>query len=277
MTYRLLKLLTLIVILAIILPTVANAAPVAVRNGADAPQDQYPWMVGIALADIEDSYTAQFCGGTLIDAEWVLTAAHCTYDLNDEPFTVDELNVIIGRNRLSSNKGERVRIDQIIRHESYQPATLMGDIALLHLSKSVEITPLNLFRRQADLELNPVTATIIGWGITTDGSGADTLQEAQVPLVAHDACRSFYYSYGVPIYSTMLCAGDATGRVDASLGDSGGPLVIWQAESQRWMQIGIISWGVDDSIATSGAYGVYTDIAGFIDWIYSHTGLAVSG
>ncbi len=263
MLYRLLVINLITIILLTALPGTVSAAPLAVFNGDDVAQGEYPWMVGIAQADVADGYEAQFCGGTLIDEEWVLTAAHCTYDLQEQPLAPSALDIIIGRNRLSSSQGERISVDQIIRHETYQAATLRGDIALLHLSKPASVTPLALSQGNS-----ATAATIVGWGVTTDGTAADDLQEAQVPLVPQDACRMFYNSYGVTILSSMLCAGDATGSVDACVGDSGGPLLVWQEDSQGWAQTGIISWGAE--CGTAGAYGVYTNIGSFIDWIQLH-------
>lgn len=258
----------------LVVPAVASAAPAAVLNGADVPTGQYSWMVGIAQANIDDGYEAQFCGGTLIDAEWVLTAAHCTYNLEEQPFAAADLDVIIGRNRLSSEEGQRLHIDQIIRHAAFQQTTLTADIALLHLSTPTDITPVKLMGQTTPQPLNGQTAAIIGWGVTSSGTAADTLQEAQVPLVDQGSCRRFYSSYGVTINSSMLCAGDTTGSVDACVGDSGGPLLLWQAETQNWQQIGIISWGANCD--TTGAYGVYTDVVNFLPWIASQTTHAIS-
>ncbi|MBX3010171.1 MAG: serine protease [Caldilineaceae bacterium] len=272
--YRLSAITLLTITFLVVFPVVASAAPLAVRNGADAPFGEYPWMVGIALADVADGYAAQFCGGTLIDSEWVLTAAHCTYDLDEQPFSAASLDIMIGRSQLSSNEGERIRVDQIIRHVDFQDATLGNDIALLHLSQPTAVTPLALGVQNHLVNPQTLGATIIGWGVTSDGSGADTLQEAQVPLVTEGACNEFYGNYGVTILSSMVCAGDGSGQVDACVGDSGGPLLVWQAEQQRWVQTGIISWGAE--CGTPGAYGVYTNISSFIDWVQQETGLTLA-
>ena len=41
-------------------------------GGTEAPKNSWPWQVMLM-----SSSNRQFCGGSLIDPSWVLTAAHC--------------------------------------------------------------------------------------------------------------------------------------------------------------------------------------------------------
>jgi trypsin len=91
------------------------------------------------------------------------------------------------------------------------------------------------------------------------------LQRAQVPLVATAACRQRYADYSLTLAPTMICAGYEVGGIDACTGDSGGPLLFWNNRQQRWLQIGIISWG--SGCAEAGIYGVYTQVSSFTEWI----------
>lgn len=244
----------------------AYAAPSAIINGQAVPTGQQPWMVSIVQANITDDYQAQFCGGTVVAPQWVLTSAHCTLNEHDKPFAAADLAVLSGRRQLSAHNGERIQVDRIVRHWAFDNAAHSNDLALLHLSKAVNVAPVKLNSDlRPDLETPRTEATVAGWGVTSSGQGADILQSTQLPLVDKQRCQAFYEAYGLTIQANMLCAGYEAGYSDACAGDSGGPLLVWDAKSQEWVQIGIVSWGA--SCAQPGAYGVYSRVASYSDWI----------
>ena len=245
---------------------VVQAAPAAVINGANAVPDAQPWMAGLVLANVEDVYNAQFCGATLIDAEWVLTAAHCTYNLEQQPFAASELEIVVGSDQLRNDKGERLVVDRIIRHADFDFATFYNDIALLHLSSAAQATPIQLATGTPEV----ATAKVLGWGLTAAGEGATTLQEAELPVVDQANCAELYAEQGYTVSPLSLCAGYSAGGVDACVGDSGGPLVAWDAEQETWQQLGIVSAGA--GCAEPGYYGLYTRVASFTDWIAAQIG-----
>ena len=83
---------------------------------------QYPWMVSLGLFEGQNNYTHK-CGGSLISAKFVLTAAHC-FDDNDYQkmtmlFGIDNLN-----KRLSSDDYIEREIKQIFVHEGYKSRKL---------------------------------------------------------------------------------------------------------------------------------------------------------
>lgn len=252
-----------------LMTTDVNAAPLQVINGADVPVGEQPWVVGILQATVEDDYLAQFCGGTLIAEHWVLTAAHCTFDESGNPFTPEGIQVLVGRRTLrNSSSGTRVAVDQIIRHPSFDATTYSHDLALLGLREGSAMPVVSLATTMNNDNLTDGRqALIVGWGVTQAGEGANTLQRAQVPLVATTACRQRYADYGITLAPTMICAGYEEGGIDACTGDSGGPLLVWNNRQQQWLQIGIISWG--SGCAEAGIYGVYTAVSSFAEWITS--------
>jgi secreted trypsin-like serine protease len=209
------------------LTTVVNAAPAAVINGADVPAGEQPWVVGILQATVADDYLAQFCGGTLIAERWVLTAAHCTFDEEGNAFTAEDLHVLVGRRVLRSDEGTRLAVDQIIRHPSFDTVTYSHDLALLRLRETTTTPIVTLAPTVSNDSLTGGRqAMVVGWGVTQAGVGADTLQRAQVPLVATAACRQRYADYSLTLAPTMICAGYEVGGIDACTGDSGGPLLM---------------------------------------------------
>lgn len=259
------------VVFAIVLFVVLPGKASAIVNGQDAAEGEQPWTVGLAQAQITDGYAAQFCGATLISPEWVLTAAHCTYNEQGAPFMVNEIDAIIGRRQLSSEQGERIRIDKIVRNASYQAGIFSDDIALLHLSHASKGVPVHLMAARTDLESPAITATVTGWGVTADGNPTDTLQRAELPIVSETTCKAAYANIGLNVSSNTLCAGYAKGGIDACTGDSGGPLNAWDAQTKSWVQIGIVSWG--KGCAQPGLFGVYTRVDSFASWIASTTGI----
>lgn len=241
-----------------------TAKPVAAVVGGQQANIE-PWMVGIAFADEHDGYFAQFCGGTLIDAEWVLTAAHCTVDSIGREMSAADIDVIINRQRLSSNDGERIAVIEIVRHENFSLATYDADVALLKLASPSTNRPIRIASGGS-----AAMSTVFGWGMTENGYATDVLKRVDVPLVDDAACSSAYERFGRTVNGNMLCAGYTEGGADACTGDSGGPLVRFDEATGELVQMGIVSWG--EGCGNAQAYGVYTNLNVFANWIVEQIG-----
>lgn len=61
----------------------------------------------------------------------------------------------------------------------------------------------------------------------------------------------------------MICAGDGDGAHTTCNGDSGGPLMVFDDAAQRWLQVGIVSWGNDGCTD----YSVYAHVSALSHWI----------
>ena len=108
------------------------------------------------------------------------------------------------------------------------------------------------------------TLEVTGWGRTSEGgTTSETLQKASVPYVATATCNA-PDAYGGKVRTGMLCAGFATGGVDACQGDSGGPLVLKRMD-QPPVLIGVVGWG--EGCARKLKYGVYTRVSAYRTWI----------
>nr|XP_055069578.1 transmembrane protease serine 6 [Misgurnus anguillicaudatus] len=230
-----------------------------VVGGADAVEGEWPWQASLQVSG------RHICGGALVSAQWVISAAHCFYD--DRLFSPSVWTVYLGKLRLSGNSQteEAVRVSHIHLHHYYDDETHDYDAALLRLVRPVWsgtlAHPVCLPPRTHQLEPD-LLCWVTGWGALREGGGAsDVLQKVDVRLVSEQACVR---SYGYAITPRMICAGYRSGGKDACQGDSGGPLVC-QEPSGRWFLAGVVSWG--RGCGRPDYYGVYTRITKLTTWI----------
>lgn len=228
-----------------------------------------PWMVALVDRDVSNAYDGQFCGGSLISSEWVLTAAHCVEDT-----TAQEVDAVIGRFQLSSSDGERIQVDQIIVHPQYDAELTENDIALLHLSRTATAgTPIDIIDDAREQYDDPgLVAHVTGWGVIPENGDdfPDKLHGVDIPIATQTTCSN---AYDETIPGMMLCAGQPQGGADSCQGDSGGPLVV-QDGNGGWLQAGIVSWG--DLCGAPNSYGVYTRLTEFDTWINQMLGGSVA-
>jgi trypsin len=233
-------------------------------GGTNAVNGEFPWMVGLSYAG-ENLFDGQFCGGSLINASWVLTAAHCLYE-NGNVINPNELFVFTDAHQLSSpNAGmESINVTQIFVHPNYDDFTLDNDIALLRLSSRSTKQSITLPIQNDESRLVSGTEmTIMGWGVVnnTTQEYADILQKANVNTISNSLCNSADF-YDGEITNNMFCAA-SPGR-DACVGDSGGPIVY--KDGNNFIQQGIVSWGGEEC-ADPFQPGVYTKLSNYVNWI----------
>lgn len=230
-----------------------------VIGGTAVPDGKYPFVT--ALLDTRygsTTYQQQFCGGTLIDRDSVLTAAHCVYGSSAAP-----LRVTAGKTVLDSSQGQKRAVARIFIHPKYNPDRSSAyDTAVLKLKSPVSgIRPVKLATsRQNYLESAGRNATVAGWGNTVAqpaGGSAGTkypnrMREAQVPLVSDSKAASVY---GSSYYKGLMVAAGKTGK-DTCQGDSGGPLFAKVAGA--YTQIGVTSFGA--GCGAAGYPGVYAEV-----------------
>ncbi|MFD0437572.1 S1 family peptidase [Streptomyces chartreusis] len=232
----------------------AEAADSRIVGGSTTTTSAYPFMM-----QITDASQNQFCGGTLVSATKVVTAAHCMVGESNS-----SVRVVGGRTYLNGTNGTVRRVSDIWIHPDYQDVTQGNDVAVLTLSTSMSYTPASYVdSSDTDVYAAGTTARILGWGTTSSGgSSSNQLRTATVPTVSDAGCAS---SYGSDfIASDMVCAGFTSGGVDTCQGDSGGPLLI------GGVLAGITSWG--EGCAQAGHPGVYTRLTTFSDEVTEQVG-----
>uniref|UniRef100_A0A7N4UY16 Transmembrane serine protease 13 n=1 Tax=Sarcophilus harrisii TaxID=9305 RepID=A0A7N4UY16_SARHA len=229
-------------------------------GGALAPENKWPWQVSLQFG------TAHICGGTLIDAQWVLTAAHCFFVTQEK--ILEGWKVYAGTTNLL-HLPEAASVSQIIINSNYTDEQDDYDIALMKLDKpltlSAHVHPACLPMYGQTFSLNE-TCWITGFGKTkeTDEKTSPYLREVQVNLIDFNKCNNYlvYDNYLTP---RMMCAGDLRGGRDSCQGDSGGPLVC--ERNNRWYLTGVTSWGT--GCGQRNKPGVYTKVTEVLHWIYS--------
>ncbi|KAK8402397.1 hypothetical protein O3P69_000666 [Scylla paramamosain] len=210
----------------------------------------------LSLQDTSYSEPWHFCGGTLYNEHWGITACHCLqYDV-DNPGIVQ---AVAGEYTLEANDGseQAARLDEIILHPYFDTSLLVNDVALIHFQQTMVYDDyVNPIALQQEKELVGVDCTVTGWGALSEGGSAATvLQKVHVPTMSDEQCRISYYI----IEDSMICAGYPEGGKDACQGDSGGPMVC------NGYLTGIVSWSY--GCARPNYPGVYTEVAYFVDWI----------
>jgi secreted trypsin-like serine protease len=259
------KLIVTAVMLAMVL-WVGAATPTAfaIVGGTAVPDGKYPFVA--ALLDERRTGSAsnqQFCGGSLIDSDSVLTAAHCV----DGIFPTN-LSVVVGRTQLSINQGQLREVTRMYIPDGYNFNQISkNDVAVLRLKSPVTgIDPVRLPQsNQNAAEHAGKSQTIVGWGHTmSGGAGTDRMQVVKVPVVS-DADAAKLYSNFIP--ELMIAAGEK-GK-DACQGDSGGPLLATLARlgtpgspppPPRPYQYGITSFGGTKTQPCGDNPGVYTEV-----------------
>jgi len=231
-------------------PAPRQQPPERIVGGAPATRGEFPWMVSIQVG-------SHICGGAIINANWIVTAAHCA------EYAANRYTIVAGEHNQNVNEGsEQSRsVAQIIRHPNYNANTYANDIAVMRLSSAFT---LGTYVRAATLPSSGAGVSgnlvVCGWGTTSQGGSLSAiLLKVTVPFVNTATCQQ---AYGNQIVAGMICAG--TGGKDSCQGDSGGPL-----HSGNTL-VGIVSWGYGCAVA--GYPGVYASVPYYRSWIQQHTG-----
>lgn len=254
------------VLAVLLLAAVASANPDRsgrIVNGDEATPHQFPYQVAV----LSHSATgAGLCGGSVISATAVLTAAHCA-----NAATVRFELICGAHNRLLQEANQQRRnVDRSgwTQHPSYNPNNLANDVAVIRfptqpliLNQFVQI----IWLAHDDSELfvgEPVHVS--GFGRYSDSSNAasDVLRWTVKTIVTNNACR---LRFPTLVQASTICAiGDDQINNAVCNGDSGGPLAI--RRDGRSVQVGVVSFGSPLG-CERGVPDGYARVTSFYPWI----------
>ncbi|KAF7402239.1 hypothetical protein HZH66_004506 [Vespula vulgaris] len=225
--------------------TSAESISSRVIGGKDAEDNAFPYQVSIRVQGFH------ICGGSIINKQWILTAAHCLRN------PIDTF-VVVGSNSILSG-GISYGVKEMIIHSKYSVNPIINDIGLIKIFGKFEysnaVAPIQL--PDKDIDETNCTAIFTGWGETKNTGGRDNwLQIINLKIVELPKCRMIYQS----VKNTNICT-DNSHTHGVCYGDSGSPLVL------NGVQIGLASWVTP---CAKGYPDVHTRIYSYIDWIISH-------
>ena len=216
-------------------PSAAAPDPKRIVGGDLADPGDWPYAAALTYRG------SQYCGGTVISANSVLTAAHCVAGGG-----IPRVRVITGRPDLrDTGTGQSIRIDRVFIHPGYDRVGDQ-DLAVLRLQDDTVATPATLPTHEEDAaDTDPGDPLrVAGWGSRTRRGARPsmTLREtAQHPVEARRCRRKFHHFTA----RTQICTrGDemAPGAVTTSCyGDSGGPLIFDAPAAD--LIVGVVSYG----------------------------------
>lgn len=243
-------------------------------GGSKALTRDFPFMAFVLAGN-------NLCGGTLIDRDSVLTAAHCVTDANGSVRAPSAFTLYIGKANVNkTKKSNRYGVSSVFRHPDYDAETFNNDVAVLKLNRAVTSgSPIALVDPKPIPDPSGGKSVVVsGWGTTSVNKIKISLQlrMAQLTVDSKSTCEADYP--GDYVFETMMCA-SAPGR-DSCQGDSGGPLlersqtgttpVVVKGKKRKGKkrkkkhvevpvysntQVGVVSWGF--GCALEGRPGVY--------------------
>lgn len=243
-------------------------------GGEDANISNFPFYARLIVTDFARLY-GDFCGGSILNSRYILTAAHCLDDADVSQLAIVTNNGVVAGVRLDELK----KVESIKLHEGYNASTLKNDIAIIKLKEPMtNYTAVSIPNSPTEYaSLNTVTAMGLGY-IDDSESKPSIIQYADVTKLTDSECdtrvqaiyggtyESLYQECTIPKKNT---SDQLTGVCN---GDSGGPLTFNSGGTYK--QYGLTSYGASSSCSAENVPQVFTELLGYKAWIETQTGIS---
>ncbi|XP_055931598.1 chymotrypsin-like elastase family member 2A [Argiope bruennichi] len=241
-------------------------SPDRIIGGQEAIPGSWPWQVSLQNRYSTFSHS---CGGSLINAHWVVTAAHC---FKGNPYA-NNWRIHLGKhNKYKKDPQEQIRYGKrLIIYPDLTGDNIQGvidmkhDIALIKLNAPVQfsdvVRPACLPSLGWTLPAGSL-CYVTGWGETRGTGFNHALKQTDMSTMPKSNCS---YDEGAHI-----CVKNRVGFQSTCHGDSGGPLSC--KLGGKWYVMGATSYGTLGNFmhglcAMPEERTVFTKISNNADWI----------
>ncbi|XP_059474414.1 uncharacterized protein LOC132196046 isoform X2 [Neocloeon triangulifer] len=259
-------------------------------GGRNSAKGRHPWHGNLLEIDPDTGLASNICGATLISKTTLVTAGHCLLKNDANQRDASALVVVLGMHNVpdfDESSRQEIWVSSFLVHPGYNPSNFKNDIALIILEVEVNFTeyvqPICLWN--SDYDLNKIanrTGTVVGWGLTSDHSLANVLQEAEIKVVSYEECyesKRLFFSVNLHPRENF-CAGFPQNRSGACKGDSGGGFSMFDRDTQRHFLRGVVSLGRVRKVTKDkeelltcdpNFYALFTDVANYMRWIVTNS------
>ncbi|XP_045487348.1 chymotrypsin-2-like isoform X1 [Pieris rapae] len=231
-------------------------------GGQDASPGMAKYQVSIRVKKRnEDMHN---CGGSIINQQYVLTAAHCIVG-----FRPEVVSLVVGSHQIKSG-GQRYKVKKLVPHEKFSKTTAKNDVGVIEVDGSIQynnnVQPIGLVNHQVSVGTQ---CLLTGWGKINAEKNIfpNNLQMLYFNTISNNECTQRLLRTPskkfMPIDKGQICA-KRPNHKGTCQGDSGGPLVI--KEGNNFVQIGIVSWGIPCGYNYPD---VFASVFGNYNWIQS--------
>ncbi|KAG6465621.1 hypothetical protein O3G_MSEX015271 [Manduca sexta] len=181
---------------AFILPQLDEQGPgPRIVGGSTAPDGRVPYQ-----ASLRNVLNSHFCGGSVLNNRWVLTAAHCTVGQSKS-----SIKVVVGTNNLLVG-GDRYSVEIIIIHEGYDSVQISNDVSVIKVTSDIEfkdrVQPIQLPDEDTDAGADVVLS---GWGrLSYPGIYPTQLQIINLTALSVEECQAAYSTIN-PVFPSEIC------------------------------------------------------------------------